>query len=143
MSEFNLPTQTHAGGCLCGAVRYVLKGALRAIIACHCRQCRKMTGHHFAATATRRANLTLTEQRGLRWYQSSPAARRGFCAECGSTLFWDAHAYPQISITAGSLDGPTGLRLVQHIFVADQGDYYAITDGVPQSAGRSHNIRLP
>ena len=40
---------------------------------------------------------------------------------------------PYISITAGSLDSPTGLKLDRHIYVADKGDYYEIADGVPQS----------
>ena len=34
---------------------------------------------------------------------------------------------------AGSFERPSGLRLVKHTFVGDKGDYYDITDGVPQS----------
>lgn len=143
MNESKEAADAHAGGCLCGAVRYAVRGPLRDVIACHCTQCRRSTGHYFAATAARRENFVLTEQRGLRWYQSSPAARRGFCAECGSNLFWDGKDYAHISITAGSLDGPTGLRLAKHIFVADKGDYYAIADGAPQADGRNHGIAVP
>lgn len=137
----NEPDDRHAsGGCLCGAVRYEVRGPLRNVIACHCAQCRKTTGHHFAATATKRENFVLTKRRGLRWYQSSGRARRGFCSVCGSILFWDCKEYPQISITAGTLDGATGLTLTEHIFVAEKGDYYAITDGMPQAQGRRPGI---
>ena len=136
-------TELAVGGCLCGAVRYEVRGRLRDIVACHCTQCRKSTGHYYAATAARRENFTLTEQRGLRWYRSSAAARRGFCGECGSVLFWDNREYPHISITAGSLYEPTDLVLVKHIFVAEKGDYYTIADGLPQVEGRGHGIAIP
>ncbi len=50
-----------------------------------------------------------------------------FCAQCGSTLFWQADASPaRISIAAGCLDGATGLSTEGHIFCAHKGDYYMI-----------------
>jgi hypothetical protein len=69
------------------------------------------------------------------WFASSPEARRGFCAVCGSNLFWDGGG-ANLSIMAGALDGPTGLRLVGHIFCADRGDWYDIADGLPRAEGR-------
>ena len=85
------------GGCLCGAVRYEVHGSLRPIVMCHCTQCRRVTGHLMAATAARRADLRLLTAAELRWYDSSAQARRGFCARCGSTLFWEARGrnYPE------------------------------------------------
>jgi hypothetical protein len=75
----------------------------------------------------------LTEE-SLRWYQSSTAARRGFCQNCGSQLFWDASGANHISIMAGAIDEPTGLKGAEHIFVAGKGDYYEICDGLPRKA---------
>ncbi|EEB84484.1 glutathione-dependent formaldehyde-activating, GFA [Roseobacter sp. GAI101] len=66
-----------------------------------------------------------------RWYTSSPGVRRGFCPTCGSFLFWKSDADPDTGISLGAIDGPTGLHLTRHIFVADKGDYYDITDSVP------------
>ena len=80
------------GGCLCGAVRYEVRGPLRDVLICHCVECRRWHGHFSASTAERREDLVLLEQRGLRWIQSPDSdagARRGFCAECGSSLFGD------------------------------------------------------
>ena len=114
------------GGCLCGAVRFEIRGRLRDIIACHCRECRIVSGHFTAATATRPENLSFTEDRGLRWFESSEIADRGFCHLCGSTLFWRPRSGDRISIYAGSLDGPTGLRMAAHIFVGEKGDYYCV-----------------
>ena len=122
------------GGCLCGAVRYEVRGALRPVVACHCTQCRRMTGHFLAATAAREGDLAITREGTLKWYSASPHARRGFCGACGSTLFWHGTGRDYVAIAAGSLDGPTGLKLVQHIFTADKGDYYELEDGLVQSA---------
>jgi len=124
------------GSCLCGGVRYEACGKLRDVVACHCSQCRRSTGHFVAATQLPAAQLRLTASETLRWYRSSAGAERGFCMRCGGNLFWreTAPAATNVSIMAGTLDVPTGLRLTQHIFVADKSDYYEIADGVPQSA---------
>jgi len=71
----------------------------------------------------------------LKWYQSSAVARRGFCGVCGSNLFWDSSDAQSISITAGSLDKPTGLQASKHIFTESSGDYYRMLDGLPQHSG--------
>lgn len=127
------------GGCLCGAVRYEVRGPLRPVIACHCSQCRRTSGHFVAATATAPENLVMVEDRGLRWYQSSSFARRGFCNTCGSSIFWEITAGEdkgdRISIMAGTLDSATGLETEMHIYVDDAGDYYKINDGLPQKTG--------
>jgi hypothetical protein len=79
--------------------------------------------------------VVLLEQRGLRWIQSprsDAGARRGFCCECGSSLFWDAPGGKTISIAAGTLDGCTGLRVASHWYVSQAGDYYELpADGLP------------
>ncbi|MEL7115503.1 MAG: GFA family protein [Pseudomonadota bacterium] len=120
------------GSCLCGQVRYRVTGPLRPVVACHCVQCRKTSGHFVAATSARRDRVEITGE--VTWYHASDTARRGFCGRCGSSLFWDG-AGENLSIHAGTLDGPTGLRITGHIFCADKGDYYEIDEGVPQAAG--------
>ena len=120
------------GSCLCGAVRFTATGKLRDVSLCHCGMCRKMHGHVGAYTNVQRAQLSFAEQRGLRWYRSSDIARRGFCGECGSTLFWERHGAETVSIAAGTLDAPTGLRTTLQIHVADAGDYYAVDPALPQ-----------
>ncbi len=116
------------GGCLCGGVRYEIRGPLRDVIACHCSQCRKTSGHFVAASQALSADIVLVESSTLKWYRSSPEAKRGFCTECGGNLFWrpDGQNPPVTSIMAGTLDAPTGLKIIKHIFVADKSDYYEI-----------------
>lgn len=122
----------HRGGCLCGAVRFQTAGPLRPVIACHCTQCRKTSGHHVAATSAPRDAVAITGE--VRWFKSSATARRGFCPTCGSNLFWDGQG-DNLSIFAGVFDGPLGVRLKGHIFCADKGDYYDIDDGLPKADG--------
>jgi len=139
-----MPVSTsRSGGCLCGAVRYSVTGPLRAVVLCHCTQCRRHTGHFMAATAARHRDFRLEEAAELRWYASSEQARRGFCGRCGSTLFWQAEARDYVSIAAGTLDGDTGLESACHIHVSDKGDYYSIDDGLPQHADGSFSVPIP
>ncbi len=122
------------GGCLCGAVRFKVNAPMRQVIACHCGQCRKTTGNFFTSTNAPANSVSFIEEKGLTWFKSSDKAERGFCHVCGSNLFWRALGSDTISITAGSLDGPTGLHIQEHIYVADKPDWYEITDGKPQFA---------
>ena len=122
-----------SGGCLCGAVRYRARGRLRDVVDCHCSRCRRTHGHVGAYTEVAAADLALVADEGLRWYQDA-GRERGFCARCGASLFWRRERAGRISIAAGTLDAPTGLRTVAHIFVGSKGDYYEITDGLPQRA---------
>jgi hypothetical protein len=125
----------HTGRCDCGAVTYKVAGNMRDVVVCHCGQCLRMAGHAPGFSAARTAELTVAGGDALSWYRASPEARRGFCSRCGSTLFWAREGADRVSITAGSLDAPTGLKTVRHIFVADKGDWYEIADGVHQSPG--------
>jgi len=134
------------GGCLCGAVRYEVRGPLRDVLVCHCEECRRWHGHFSASTAASKGDVVLVESRGLRWIDSPSSdagARRGFCAECGSSLFWDPPRRETISIAAGTLDGPTGLSVAGHWFVSQAGDYYELPDDGAPRHERSGESELP
>jgi hypothetical protein len=122
------------GRCLCGAVRFEVDGPLRDVELCHCHACRRWHGHICAMTSAPSEQLRFVSDAGLRWIDSPESdahARRGFCGECGSSLFWDAPGRDTISIAAGTFDGPTGLRTVEQIYVADAGDYYEVDPNLP------------
>lgn len=123
------------GRCLCGAVHFNVTGALPPPDACHCSQCRRQSGHYWASTDVPRNTLTIEGADRLTWFQSSEKVRRGFCATCGSFLFWDPPARDSIAVAMGAFDAPTGTYLHMHIFTADKGDYYDIADGLPQHTG--------
>jgi len=139
MSQSETPPRA-TGHCLCGGVAYEVRGPLREVVNCHCGQCLRTHGNFAAFTSVARDDLVLTEERGLKWYDSSETARRGFCGTCGASLFWAPQGEGRIAIAAGTLDRPTGLTTNRHIFVADKGDYYEIADGLeclPRGHGSS------
>lgn len=110
---------------------------MRPVVACHCAQCRKSSGHHVAATSAAREDVEISGD--VQWYRSSDTAQRGFCPTCGSNLFWDGPG-ENLSIFAGTLDAPTGLDLTGHIYCADKGDYYELPDDLPKAAGRDPKL---
>jgi hypothetical protein len=117
-----------------------VRGELRDVLLCHCTECRRWAGHFWAASAARFDELSFTEERGLRWIfspDSAHHARRGFCGECGSSLFWHAPGREQISIAAGCLDPPTGIKTVGQIWVDSAGDYYELDERIPSHAGEA------
>jgi hypothetical protein len=118
------------GSCLCGDIRFETSAEPLGASMCHCGQCRKQSGGIWSSAYVPEAELTITGP--VSWFASSDTAKRGICPRCRSFLFWKAHDENTISFSLGSVDGPTGLSLTKHIFVADKGDYYEIADGVPQ-----------
>lgn len=118
--------QRTCGSCLCGAVSFTVRGPLRPVLACHCSQCRKTSGHYWAATAAPSDCVEITHEGALEWFQSSTQAQRGFCRRCGSSLFWRHASRDAWGIAAGALDSPTGLHTQAHIFFTDASDYYLI-----------------
>jgi hypothetical protein len=113
-------------------VTFEVEGPLHPPDACHCRECRKQSGHYFASGNVSREKLTVHGEDAVRWFRSSARVRRGFCGTCGSALFWDPIGRDQIAIAMGAFDTPTQTHLEMHIFVAEKGDYYEIADGLPQ-----------
>ena len=118
--------------CLCVAVRVTIRGPLDDIAACHCGQCRRWSGHVWAAVPVADDRLTIEGADHVRWFRSSDKAERGFCAICGSSMFWRAIGRGDTDVALGCIEPPTGLRLQRHIWVGDKGDYYDIADGLPQ-----------
>lgn len=128
--------RVHAGGCLCGGVTFETAAPLGDVIACHCSQCRRWSGHVWAGSFVARAGLRLTSDATLRWFRSSPGVERGFCRACGASLFWQPLAGDDICVAAGALTLPTGLRLAEHWHREDAGDYYSPEGPPPPAATR-------
>lgn len=125
----------HKGSCLCRKVQFEVSCELTPPSACHCRACRKHSGHYEASVDIPRPEVTVTGAENVKWYHSSHKVRRGFCSNCGSTLFWDPldqEKHDWTAIALGTFDTPTKTKLKNHIFTADKGDYYEINDGLPQ-----------
>ena len=123
------------GSCLCGSIRFTVRPPIRPVVACHCEKCRKQTGHFKAAAAALRANLDLSGEDALSWFNSGENSRRGFCSRCGSKLFFEVIGGEQIGFMPGAIDGALGLEMTTHIFTAGKGDYYALPEGCDAHVG--------
>lgn len=133
MSDADKPRAT--GGCHCGAVRFEVRGPLRDAIICHCSDCRRIHGHVAAHSAAKWGDLHFVREDGLKWYDSSVKARRGFCDHCGAGLFFDLHGRDIVSICAGALDEPTGIETAMHLFVDSAADYERTDAKAPRHEG--------
>ena len=130
-----MPAPRATGRCLCGAVTYEVRGPMRDVMLCHCEECRRANGYLGAYSATLREHLVVAEGSTLRWMDSPASdrrAQRGFCGECGSSLFWQAADAERVNVAVGTLDRPTGLRLAAHWYTHHAGDYDELPDdGLP------------
>jgi hypothetical protein len=113
-------------------VTFEVAGPLKGPDACHCWHCRKQSGHIFVSTDVPRAAVAIKGEKNITWYQATEKVRRGFCKTCGCALFWDPVKLDVIGIAMGAFDSPTNTRIALHGHVSQKGDYYEITDGIPQ-----------
>jgi hypothetical protein len=97
----------HTGGCQCGAVRFRVEGALGDASVCHCRMCQKAFGSFYAALVSVRDAKLIWTRGEPKKFQSSNAAARGFCANCGTPLTYEAP--DGIAIAIGAFDDPTDI----------------------------------
>jgi hypothetical protein len=118
------------GRCNCGKIAFEVTGRVRSVSACHCGQCRRQSGGIWHSAVAEEQNVVITGE--PRWYRSSESARRGFCPDCGAFLFWKHDEESGLSVALGALERPTSLALEKHIFTADKGDYYDISEGLLQ-----------
>ena len=120
------------GRCNCGGVRFEVREERDTVLFCHCSICRRFSGHHWATTQAKLEDIRFHSDATLKSFASSDDAERGFCDPWGSPLFYRPKGADHMGISAGSLDRPTGMVPLKHIFTADKGDYYGIADDVPQ-----------
>ncbi len=103
-------TITLTGGCQCGRVRYTAQVEPHEAYLCHCNMCRRATGGVSIAFVNP-SKHAVTWHNEPDWHNSSPIARRGFCARCGTPLAFDfLVGGTNIDLTVGSFDDPTAFR---------------------------------
>lgn len=116
-------TKVH-GHCLCKSVAFTMDTPSH-LDACHCEDCRRWGGGPFIGPEM--AALDFSSKDGLKWFRSSDWAERGFCSNCGSSLFYRLIDKPEkIGVTSGAItDLPDGLPVTMEFFIDKKPDYYA------------------
>jgi len=127
--------QELTGGCLCGAMRYLITARPLSVAYCHCRMCQRASGSPVVNWAT----LPLTAFRvtggQLTFNRSSAKAERGFCARCGSQMTFQFTEGPnEIDVTVATLDDPATLPPQYHIWTSSQQPWLLLGDTLPRHA---------
>ncbi len=123
------------GSCLCGTVRYEIRGELGQGVFCHCSRCRKAGGSAFASVAAVAAqDFVFTEgEAALHDFTTTEGVHRLFCSNCGSPILTRRETAPgAVRVRLGTLDTPISTGPELHIFVASKADWYEIHDALPQ-----------
>lgn len=94
----------YSGGCQCGAIRFQVRGELSDSSICHCRMCQKAFGAYYAPLVSVRGTQFAWTRGEPKRFASSNLVKRGFCAECGTPLTYEAP--DGIAVAAGAFDDP-------------------------------------
>ena len=124
-------SRVYEGGCLCGASRYVAKGAPLNVRVCHCRLCQKAIGAAFNARALFSSSLVQLSGPIGRSNSSADLAR-GFCIRCGTTLFSERASIGALGLTLGSMDAPDAFTPTEHIWISSKQAWVRLDDGLAQ-----------
>ena len=126
-----------SGSCMCGTIKYKLRGKPLVTYYCHCGKCRKQSGSSYATNVVVRTEdfVIVAGRESLASWESSPGKRRHFCSGCGSPIYSHGGGTKHIvSVRCGTLDSELPLNPSVHAFVASKANWVEITDGLPQHA---------
>lgn len=115
---------THRGHCLCGATGFSFEEPVAWVLHCHCESCRR-------ATASPMTTFVSVPDAQVHWsgkapaaYASSPGVTRGFCATCGSPIFYRNESLPgETHLYVALLDTPGALTPEGHDFLDERIDW--------------------
>jgi len=130
---------TLEGSCLCGAIRFRVRGPYTEREVCHCSLCRKLSGGGFTTTiATYADNLEwLQREANITSYYHSEIYTPNFCSTCGSPVPLVGKA-GYCFITAGALDTNVAIGVSKHLFAGSKAEWDEISDDAP---GMRHSHR--
>lgn len=123
------------GGCLCGSIRYEAEVFLQNGYICHCTICQRSTGQPAEITVLIKAGTLKYLKKEPKYYVSSNDGKRGFCADCGSRIVWQALAPEDdwlTNVTVGSLDRPAEARVTRHIYADTRLPWYHVCEELPK-----------
>lgn len=138
MSRENTARKSVRGECLCGAVSFELKLPSKWCGHCHCSQCRRAHGAGYVTWAGFNSDhfQLLKGDHHLKWFESSPGARRGFCSDCGSSMLFESDRWPgETHVTLGNIEGPIDRTPSGNAFFDSHVDWMPIDRSLETSSG--------
>lgn len=121
------------GGCLCGSVRYTLKGELLWAGHCHCESCRRQTSSPITSFFCVYEKDMMFMGNALETYASSKGVERGFCKKCGTPMYYMNENRPgEIDLYATSLDNPENYKPLAHYHWDEKLSWLHADDNLPK-----------
>ena len=127
-------TLVATGGCLCGAVRFEVRGRLPPVGMCHCSRCRRVSGAGSNAVLNVRTErfVWLTGEDQMAEFRTPSGWGSFFCRICGCPTPHRLSGGKRVLVPAGTLDVDPGPRVAGHIFVGSKASWNVIGDDAPQ-----------
>ena len=136
-----------SGRCLCGAVGFEITPPTGPMTHCHCRACRLSRGVAFVTwTSVPKERFAFVRgEEGVGWYRSSPSVRWGFCAGCGSQMFYvaDVEGQPDqptighVYVSVGSLAEPLDKGPEMHVSFEEHVGWIEGAQTLPRHRGKT------
>lgn len=122
----------HAGGCLCGAIRFESRDDPVDCGYCHCKICQNLSGSAVLPWASFLIKKFAYTKGRPKIYRSSSYGQREFCGQCGSQIaFRDIERPRTIEINIGTLDCPESFKPQHHIWCDSSIPWFEINDNLP------------
>ena len=122
-----------SGSCFCGAVAFHFELPSKWCAHCHCSMCRKVHGAGYVTWVgieTTHFHVDKDEQ-ALTWFNSSTGADRGFCSNCGSSMFFRSERWAdEVHVALGCLDDPIDREPQAHAFHDSHVDWMPLDDAL-------------
>ncbi|MFK7957429.1 MAG: GFA family protein [Lysobacterales bacterium] len=123
-----------SGTCLCGAITLNAEHASPHVGGCHCRMCRRWGGGPYLELDCG-SQVSITGEEHLSVFSSSDWAERGFCARCGTHIFYRLKESGQHMVAVGLFDDQEGLTFKRQVFIDEKPPYYQFADDTENLTG--------
>jgi hypothetical protein len=131
------------GGCLCGTARFAAQPPILFCCHCHCHWCRRAHGAAFVTwVGVRDVSFRLMTGETLRWYRSSEQSERGFCNQCGTTMFFRSTLAPgEMHIALACVDDAAEIEPKAHVFYDTHVNWVTLGDELPRYDRNHEGLR--
>jgi hypothetical protein len=123
--------------CSCGQLKLRLSGDPQLVSSCHCQACQRRTGALFGSTSFwRKSQLLAVEGERRSWRRvadSGTGLNHHFCPTCGSTVYWESEATPEmVSVAVGSFADPKFPAPVRTVWTTSKHPWLPFPDSIPR-----------
>ena len=126
-----------SGSCLCGKLRFTANLPTLWVAHCHCTLCQKNAGAAFVTWAGfNEQDVQIDDSnKTLKWYSATENAYRGFCNECGSTIFFkSARWLGELHITVVNIHEEIDRSPQMHVNWSSHQAWLHLADDLPKTS---------